>query len=184
MRKVKHGEWKTPAVAGSSVVMSTLSLSCSISNYKDFLLLRTEEIKRFKWHTRTDVCQRLCCDVMRFYVERPVCLCFVHALTQLVCANESTGRCAYSTYRLVKKTASVRVPVCMSAFVCAHCPRVNKVDKNNLLQSWHQLLTVHVWVGILLWQKTHGICQKTQVMAVCTMLGLMGFCYNLVKCIF
>lgn len=178
MCKVKHGEWMTPAVAGSFVVVSTLSLCCSISNYKDFLLLRTEEIKRFKWHTRTDVCQRLCCDVMRFSVERPGCLCFVHARTQLVCANESTGRCACSMQACEEDSVPVCVCVCQHLYVHVYvCSALETTKWMKMFYCNHEtnFPAVHVWVGILRWRKLNGICQKTQGVAVCTALGLTCF---------
>lgn len=43
-----------------------------------------------------------------------MCLCFVYALTQLVCANESTGRCAYSMQAREKDS------VCPCSCVCQH----------------------------------------------------------------
>lgn len=64
LQKVKHDKSKMSAVAGY-VVMSTLSLSCSILNYKDFLPFSNDEIKR---HARSNVCQCVY-STMRMFIH-------------------------------------------------------------------------------------------------------------------
>ena len=92
-KKVKHEESETSAVAGIVVVMSTLSLSCSILNYKDSLPFSTEEIKHLKWHARAYGCQclnsnvRLCGNTSVFSYELIRHIAALHIYFKCTCMH-------------------------------------------------------------------------------------------------